>query len=157
MRREKPGAPAGLGYRVRRLVVGDGRASRGRSQAPQERPLEALKTLVETLPTRNRCTAPRPRLPTAMSVLAVAHLVHEAVRRRELLVRHLIHYLRLIIPRDPRVQVREFLVVFAERAPVVKTHESGENEPGYCQAHHCQHEEQKRVRYSSLLCLSSIS
>jgi hypothetical protein len=35
-------------------------------------PLEALKTLVETLPTRNRCTAPRPRLPTAMSALSGA-------------------------------------------------------------------------------------
>jgi hypothetical protein len=99
MRREKPGAPAGLGYRVRRLVVGDGRAS--------------------TLSSTSRATPGSPQ--------------------------------------DPRVQVREFLVVLAERAPVVKAHESGEDEPGYCLAHHCQHEEQERVRYSSLLCLSSIS
>jgi hypothetical protein len=47
-----------------------------------------------------------------------------------------------------------------ERAPVVKAHESSEDEPGLCQAHQCPHEEQDRVRYSglsSLMCLDSIS
>jgi hypothetical protein len=42
-------------------------------------------------------------------------------------------------------------------APVVKAHESGEDEPGTRRAHHCPHEEQERVRYAYLVCLSSIS
>jgi hypothetical protein len=64
---------------------------------------------------------------------------------------------RVMLPRDPRVRVREFLVVLPERAPVVKAHESGEDEPGTSRAHHCPREEQERVRYSYLVCFSSIS
>ena len=44
--------------------------SRGRGLTTRTGPLEALKTLVETLPTLNLFTAPRPRLPTAMGAVS---------------------------------------------------------------------------------------